>query len=745
MDQRETYRTEESQQYNAQGEVEELPTYGDLEEQERSNPNSRFGRWRSWIEKRAAERYNDMTEDDLHRQRQRGWGESLDTNFTDQAPPSVAPLGSPMSAQLSAQRIGDTNLSLYEFGSRFIPHSSYPVRSLVPILDDRYLLLGGPDGLGFLDIFPENQLIAADSDSIVHPLEGAKRRDIWTGEAIYQMEAVESYTDPQGGVQGVVLALVGPDETEQDKESIRSIRMYNLASIYSLIRWMSSHPDAKPLAIHPPKGWTHQHSTHRKLQRHGSNAITRSLKNMVIDPQSGRPATPTTSTSSLKSPSVASERSPPRHKETQDSAESWDMVDTVEDLPLRWATDYVNLATAGSRLSSTSVTFFELWRNEGINSRGTSMLAVATKTAILLYETPKGERSFRFIKEFYTPLPAKSANFVQQTNQDVIRATQVHAEGEKLRKERPRSGYDSAILSSPRARRISTPGDSSYGSQLSLFVIFEKKAGLIRIIDSSVSELELWDDGGRPPSPIQTISSPTSIHSLHSASAIRRSIQDNLPFGRDKSPWLPLVTMEIPYPANFNPPPPAASKTVLIISRGTQSHILESPLRMPMANHSPLRVVRWQGIPFSVTARLSITEGKETRLQLVAFSDRGIEVAETATHFLFKPPDAGQPEGKGKGKSKSAAIPSDPLIRGQHLSLETTRYLGRGGLWHTLEMTSGQPELKSPVSSVFETPAPFSSRLEKGQGIYACVQRGLEDYRVVWLGDDASAQKSVPE
>ncbi|KAG8802115.1 hypothetical protein FRB91_010667 [Serendipita sp. 411] len=740
MYQQDSYKTDSTQQENSQEEVEELPTYGDLEEQERSNPNSRFGRWRSWIEKRAAERYNDMTEEERFRQRERGWGESIDTDVTDQAPPSMAAIASPTSAQLSAQRIGDTRLSIYEFGSRFIPHSASPIRSLISLLDDRYLLLGGPDGLGFLDVFPENQLMAADSDSIVHPLEGAKRRDIWTGEAIYQMEVVESYSDHQGGLQGVLLALVGPDETEQDKDSIRSVRMYNMASVYSLVRWMASHPDAKPLAIHPPKGWTHQHSTSRRLQRHGTHNITKSLKNMVIDPQNGRPMTPTVSTSSLKSPSIASERSPPKHQETQDSAESWDMVDTVEDLPLRWATDYVNLAGTGSRLASTSVLFFELWRNEGINARGTSMLAVATKTSILLYETPKGERSFRFIKEFYTPIPAKSANFIQQTNQDTIRATPVHPEGERLRKERPVSRtYDGSVTSSPRARRISTPGDSSYGSQLSLFVIFEKKAGLIRIVDSSVSELELWDDGGRPPSPIHTLSSPTSIHSLHSASVIRRSIQDNLTFGKDKSPWYPLVTMEIPYPNDSNPPSFNASKTILIISRGTQSHILDSPLRMPMGNYPPLRVVRWHTMPFNITARLSMVEGKEPRLQLVAFSDRGIEVAETTVDFLFRPPDLGQTDGKGKGKNKSISVLSEPLVRAQHLSLETTKYLVRGGLWHTLDMTSGQPELKSPVSSVGEAPSLTISRLEKGQGIYACVQRGLEDYRVLWLGDEALA------
>ena len=74
---------------------------------------------------------------------------------------------------------------------------------------------------------------------------------------------------------------------------------------------------------------------------------------------------------------------------------SWDVVD---DLPLRWATDYVPLAAAGSRLLNTSVLFFHLKRDEYIGRRGPAILAVATKSNILIYETPKSERAFRFVK-----------------------------------------------------------------------------------------------------------------------------------------------------------------------------------------------------------------------------------------------------------------------------------------------------------------------------------------------------------
>jgi hypothetical protein len=72
----------------------------------------------------------------------------------------------------------------------------------------------------------------------------------------------------------------------------------------------------------------------------------------------------------------------------------WDVVD---DLPLRWATDYVPLAVPGSRLMTASVLTYALWRNDD-QPRGSALLAVAIKSAVLLYESPRGERAFRFIK-----------------------------------------------------------------------------------------------------------------------------------------------------------------------------------------------------------------------------------------------------------------------------------------------------------------------------------------------------------
>ena len=83
---------------------------------------------------------------------------------------------------------------------------------------------------------------------------------------------------------------------------------------------------------------------------------------------------------------------------TDHGEDNWDVV---EDLPLRWASDYVSLAIPGSRLANTSVLFYDIWSDTTGSGRKGALLAVVTKSAVLLYETPKGERAFRFVKVSY--------------------------------------------------------------------------------------------------------------------------------------------------------------------------------------------------------------------------------------------------------------------------------------------------------------------------------------------------------
>jgi hypothetical protein len=104
----------------------------------------------------------------------------------------------------------------------------------------------------------------------------------------------------------------------------------------------------------------------------------------------------------LHDPDFPAKLSPSRRKtsSTNLSSGSWDVVDEA---PLRWATDFVPLATANSRLAGSVVTSYAIWADENRIGRGGQLLAVASKNNILLYEVPKGERLFRFVKVCISP------------------------------------------------------------------------------------------------------------------------------------------------------------------------------------------------------------------------------------------------------------------------------------------------------------------------------------------------------
>lgn len=148
-------------------------------------------------------------------------------------------------------------------------------------------------------------------------------------------------------------------------------------------------------------GATQAPSTPSKRHKaHGS--IARNLKalstgNPPLEPPSSYQAflspTGASGPTLARGVSAASERSSMGRSISDESA--WDVVD---DLPLRWATDFVPLASPGSRLVGASVLGYATWSDENRKGTGGQLLAITTKNNILLYETPKGERAYRFVK-----------------------------------------------------------------------------------------------------------------------------------------------------------------------------------------------------------------------------------------------------------------------------------------------------------------------------------------------------------
>lgn len=268
-----------------------------------------------------------------------------------------------------------------------------------------------------------------------------------------------------------------------------------------------------------------------------------------------------------------------------------------------------------------------------------------------------------------------------------------------------------------------------------MFVVFEKKAGLIRVADSAVIEIELWTEGENDPPPSSNpTSSPQSTHSSNSLPGFRLG-------GGSKAWWLPLVTVEIPNSALVTSGidiPPVELTTVLLVSRGRQTHFFTSPLPIPMNARRPLRVVHWNAYPRQIVARLSIgsvEERRETKLHILAFTENGVEVIEMCLDFLASPPDVSW--GKGKGTMKRAPVHPEPQIRTVWQPPEITGYLGRGGHWDGLDTSSGRSQMRHGQSNTGHAPI-TGTKVEQGQGLYVWLQKGLDDYRVAWLGEDVS-------
>lgn len=170
---------------------------------------------------RAAERYADLSPDEYRRRRQRGWGDGVSTrvrpyfrlvlklvskvddNETAAAGSSTGlspthahvqlhiqtDLSSPLTPDIPPDQdvplpsIGEvlspTRLSVHQFGSRFLPHTSAPIRCILPVLNNALLLVGHDDGLSVLNMFPKEW---TEEGLVERGPNDADAHHIWTGE-----------------------------------------------------------------------------------------------------------------------------------------------------------------------------------------------------------------------------------------------------------------------------------------------------------------------------------------------------------------------------------------------------------------------------------------------------------------------------------------------------------------------------------------------------------------------------------
>ena len=263
---------------------------------------------------------------------------------------------------------------------------------------------------------------------------------------------------------------------------------------------------------------------------------------------------------------------------------------------------------------------------------------------------------------------------------------------------------------SSRDRRVPPSPNPDYGSQLSLFVVFEKKAGLIRLADSAVGEVELYEEGMRDSaSPITT--SPRRP----------KSSLEAFGFARDpKGQWLAPVHAELPLP----PSPSGHSRTrgVYFVTRGRQTHILDCPLLTPISNCPPLKVLTWLSPPNTIAQRVCSAPDGRDFLQLVGFGEFGLEVQELSLSFLA---------GKASDKGKSRVV-TEELLRAQADVGGDAGFLCEGGQWHKPLRYLSRSDSVSSYDSM--NTLSVSDRTNPEVGFYGWCRKDAQDWRVIWLG-----------
>lgn len=292
-----------------------------------------------------------------------------------------------------------------------------------------------------------------------------------------------------------------------------------------------------------------------------------------------------------------------------------------------------------------------------------------------------------------------------------------------------------------------SPNGVSYGVQLCLFVVFDKKAGWIRLADSAVGEFELRDDGG-PPS--QLVSGRDSLSPSHGSATARTRARLSFDIRESVAKWILPAQCDLPvhdpHTNTFTP------RTVAFITRGRRTHLVYSPLPTKLASVQPLHVIYWKNTPKHVSARVchparsSLKSPRYPRdkplfLQVIAFGDAGLEVYETGLGFLYE----GDGPGKGKGKSKVVKYES---VRAEEDLGGDVGFLQAGGNWDQAdELYSNSLERMDSYSSVTTTASSYTSvesedllqLLKQEAGIYGWCRKGVEDYRIFWVGGSYDA------
>ena len=283
--------------------------------------------------------------------------------------------------------------------------------------------------------------------------------------------------------------------------------------------------------------------------------------------------------------------------------------------------------------------------------------------------------------------------------------------------------------------RIPLPAPLRYGTHLSLFVVFDKKAGWIRLADSAVDEVELYDTRSGPP-----VAPQIPMELMNTGSILRNRVTSDAIYHPPR--WLPIVRCKLPPSDNVS------MDAVYLLSRGKQTHIVPCPLPASSMPIDPLFSVRWRSTPGSVSARVydpsargKGSEEREPFLQLIALGEDGVEVQELSFSFL----------GKGKGKAR----PVEEVTQALEDLGGDTGFLCTGGHWDQWYRLYGG-QLDRSTSTLSSNTAMSSSSYDsmetdvlkenmlREEGIYAWYHKGVKDWRIFWVGGSSDVGDDGP-
>jgi len=290
--------------------------------------------------------------------------------------------------------------------------------------------------------------------------------------------------------------------------------------------------------------------------------------------------------------------------------------------------------------------------------------------------------------------------------------------------------------------------------QLSLFIVFEKKVGLIRIINSAVGEVTLFEDANAHCSRDSLSPSQSGLVGLSGRRS--RTSLDGFGMARDhRGSWTLPAKLDLPTGSATTTPDPwdapstpsAAAledvppQSVYLLTRGKQTFVLPCPLPANLQATAPLLTFSWRSHPTFVAPRVIEVDGggegggpspwtpvpaQRRMLQLTAFSEDGLEVQETPLSFSVK----------------EKARLEEPVV--SEAIIGETGFLCGGGHWHRPydAPLSRSDSVRSGVSFNSIATEEVISRLESDKGIYGWQRKGLEDWRVFWIGGTGEEQRT---